>query len=366
MNQTAELLYEGLIDDTKWNLFIDELNHELDADCGCIISSSRDGMQPELAVMRGGCEKNISQYASKLYLMDPFVNLKNLTPYSIDELISEKLWEQSDFYQLVVADSGLHHFLGMDIAIDEQIITRIRFGRARARGRFKTQDKELLASFGTHIKRVASIHRKMGDNEAETAFYRKHLERLAIGCLSVDSNMNIDGINESALNIINRNRLLSIKNNKFLIADATFSNSLSKSIAEVSKNLLNCNTSLKNAVSYSPPCNSDKVTITVQAKYGTHTQRSFNRPMYLLSIYDHNKPATISTEALRNLYSLTKQESIMCMHLANDLSIDETAEILGIKRNTAKAHLRAIFIKMGVSRQSQLVSLVLKNGPIND
>ena len=41
------------------------------------------------------------------------------------------------------------------------------------------------------------------------------------------------------------------------------------------------------------------------------------------------------------------------------LSLDEAAEKLGIKRNTVRAHLRAIFSKAGVTRQSELVRILL-------
>nr|MDT0253635.1 LuxR C-terminal-related transcriptional regulator [Endozoicomonas sp.] len=49
------------------------------------------------------------------------------------------------------------------------------------------------------------------------------------------------------------------------------------------------------------------------------------------------------------------------MILANGLTLDETAEELGISRNTARAHLRSIFSKTGVTRQTMLVRLILKS-----
>ena len=42
-------------------------------------------------------------------------------------------------------------------------------------------------------------------------------------------------------------------------------------------------------------------------------------------------------------------------------NLDQAAAELGIARNTARAQLRSIFAKTGVSRQSMLVSLLLKS-----
>ena len=47
--------------------------------------------------------------------------------------------------------------------------------------------------------------------------------------------------------------------------------------------------------------------------------------------------------------------------MANGLSLDEAAELLNIRRNTARAHLRSIFSKTGVRRQTELVRLILNS-----
>jgi DNA-binding CsgD family transcriptional regulator len=43
------------------------------------------------------------------------------------------------------------------------------------------------------------------------------------------------------------------------------------------------------------------------------------------------------------------------------LNLDEVAAALGMSRNTARAHLRSVFTKTGISRQSALVRLILKS-----
>lgn len=43
------------------------------------------------------------------------------------------------------------------------------------------------------------------------------------------------------------------------------------------------------------------------------------------------------------------------------MSLEEAAEALGIKPNTARAHLRSIFSKTGVRRQTELVRLFLNS-----
>jgi DNA-binding CsgD family transcriptional regulator len=49
--------------------------------------------------------------------------------------------------------------------------------------------------------------------------------------------------------------------------------------------------------------------------------------------------------------------------LGSGCSLVDAADRLGIAHNTARAHLRSIFMKMGVRRQSQLVHLLHASMP---
>jgi DNA-binding CsgD family transcriptional regulator len=61
------------------------------------------------------------------------------------------------------------------------------------------------------------------------------------------------------------------------------------------------------------------------------------------------------------LYNLTPAETLLALELANGLSLEEASEALNIRRNTARAHLRSIFSKTGVRRQTELVRIMLNS-----
>jgi DNA-binding CsgD family transcriptional regulator len=51
-------------------------------------------------------------------------------------------------------------------------------------------------------------------------------------------------------------------------------------------------------------------------------------------------------------------EANLAVALASGRSLVDAADALGIAHNTARSHLRSIFAKTGVRRQSQLVHLL--------
>jgi DNA-binding CsgD family transcriptional regulator len=86
-----------------------------------------------------------------------------------------------------------------------------------------------------------------------------------------------------------------------------------------------------------------------------------NSPHLIVLINDPANNPTVSMSALMNLYQLTNSEARISVLLSQGKTLDDVSQELGIARNTARAHLRAIYSKTGVTQQSMLVSLVLKS-----
>lgn len=76
-------------------------------------------------------------------------------------------------------------------------------------------------------------------------------------------------------------------------------------------------------------------------------------------VSDPDRHTAMAPAALSKLFGLTPAELSLAVLLGDGLTLDEAAQELSIARNTARAHLRAIFAKTGVSRQTMLVRLIV-------
>lgn len=85
------------------------------------------------------------------------------------------------------------------------------------------------------------------------------------------------------------------------------------------------------------------------------------RPSVAVFLRDTTGKAEPPAKLNQQLFHLTPAETAVATHLSNGLSLEEAAEALGIKPNTARAHLRSIFSKTGVRRQTELVRLFLNS-----
>src|SRR5690554_94013 len=71
-------------------------------------------------------------------------------------------------------------------------------------------------------------------------------------------------------------------------------------------------------------------------------------------------PHLIDAEKLVSLYGLTPTEVRVTLALSDGLAIADVAKAMNVARTTAVFHLRNIFQKTAVSRQAELVALVMK------
>lgn len=81
----------------------------------------------------------------------------------------------------------------------------------------------------------------------------------------------------------------------------------------------------------------------------------------MLVLRDPARRPVIPGAALGQLFGLTPAEALLASELARGASLDEAADQLGIRRNTARTQLQAVFAKTGVNRQGELVRVLLSS-----
>ena len=86
-----------------------------------------------------------------------------------------------------------------------------------------------------------------------------------------------------------------------------------------------------------------------------------HRPCVAVFLRDPEIKSQPPMRLAQELFQLTPAETSLAIQLANGLSLDEASEVLNIRRNTARAHLRSIFSKTGVRRQTELVRIFLNS-----
>jgi DNA-binding NarL/FixJ family response regulator len=81
-----------------------------------------------------------------------------------------------------------------------------------------------------------------------------------------------------------------------------------------------------------------------------------------LIVHDPTRPCSAPESLLQRVHGLTPAEASLASVMMQGCPIEQAADQLGVSVNTAKTHLKRVFSKTGVTRQAELVYLLL-TGP---
>jgi len=84
-------------------------------------------------------------------------------------------------------------------------------------------------------------------------------------------------------------------------------------------------------------------------------------PSVLVFVMDPELSVEAAETDLRQLYGLTQTESRVANLLMEGKTLDESCQQLAIRRSTGRTHIQHLFEKVGVKRQSELVSVLWKS-----
>ena len=87
-----------------------------------------------------------------------------------------------------------------------------------------------------------------------------------------------------------------------------------------------------------------------------------DRPAALVFMNDPEAVPELQEAQLSSLYGLTPAEARLAKLLAQDLSLAEASEELGVSQHTVRTHIKRIFSKTTTERQSGLIRVLL-SGP---
>ncbi|MNR04727.1 hypothetical protein D3C85_1207120 [compost metagenome] len=206
-----------------------------------------------------------------------------------------------------------------------------------------------------HFGQALSLAARIEQHETQSELYEGALDRLHIGAIVLDESQHVLRCNQMARSMLDDSDGLKwagqgieayYRNERSMLQELIASAGPSPQVMSISRS-----------------SGKRKLGLVVRSIPLREESEGKGQPAWVIFLCDPDAQTIAPREILRQVFDFTPSEATLAMELANGLSVDEAAELLGIRRNTARTHLRAIFAKAGVSRQAELVRLIL-NGLI--
>jgi DNA-binding CsgD family transcriptional regulator/PAS domain-containing protein len=256
------------------------------------------------------------------------------------------------------AKHGLGWIGGVAVSPDPHVGVTLSVQRdARTKAQFSDEELEKLRLISRHIEKSLRLSVKLLNAEVTNVGLGEALARIGIGVFALDSRGRVIFSNPAAEQRLGdpvqvvRGRLRMSSSNSAVKLDEAISQSLHgvapELMADLKPILVESAASDRRFAIYLLPIFQP----ILAERFLTHT-----RAIVLVIEQKRDEPA--DPAIVRDLFGLTLGEAKIASMIGAGLSPRNAAEKLGIKEETARTHLKKVFSKTGISRQSELVALL--------
>lgn len=363
-SRLLEAVYEGPLETPPWKSFVEALRRISDASYVTLILRPAAPERPSVLVLAGASNvEAVNLYDSHFYQIDPFQNLPRARIVTAEELLGERAWLESGIYLEYLKPLDIRHILACDLEPSEPgEDCRLRLTRTHAQPAFDAREKALVALLVPHLRRSVHLCSHMDNIKIERKLFAGTVDSMQVGTVTLDDKGVILSINTEATSILDEKDGIALVGGALKAEYGNENTQLHKLIqTALAGTRDNTEAVMAEAMSITRPSGRAKLGVLVRIIPAELHEDAWSRPKVAVFLRNAEQKASPSIEVIRRLFDLTHAEASLAVLLTNGLTLDEASEQLNIRRNTARAHLRSIFSKMGVTRQTELVRLVLNS-----
>jgi DNA-binding CsgD family transcriptional regulator len=229
---------------------------------------------------------------------------------------------------------------------------------------FTDAEETLCEIFVAQLRRGLEMSAQLSDTEAERTVYSDVMDRLSVGVVLIDAGGRILKSSPIADRTMLARDGLVAQGGRLRATGSVDDRTLQAAIRAAADAALAGLPPSPRGVTLSRVQSDRGLGVVVQS-LGRDPRAWTGRPLRI-AVYtrDPDTTAEIEGELVRQLFDLTPAEAAVARRLASGLSLEDAATSLSISRNTARAHLRSIFSKSGITRQTELVRLMLSSAAV--
>lgn len=365
VNPLIGAIYEGPMQSPPWHTALQLLQESLKAKHVTLMLRPPSPDSQGVMINTGPVTtQGIESYETHFFALDPFVRLKEGEVVTAEELIG-KSWLDSPVYLEYLKPLDIRHLLGADIYTQEGIECRLRITRSHEAKPFAADDKAVVRFLLPHLKRSIQLHARLDFLECERQLFAGTVNRMLLGMVSYDQNGTILETNQEARRILAEKDGIWLSGNNIVVEGSHEGRELQRMIKQALAPAPPASAqgpSVIEALAVTRPSGRSKLGVLVKAIPLGQWSESKHRPAAVVFLRDPEaNTVQPSHELVRRLFDLTRMEATLALLLAEGFTLDEAAEKMNVRRNTARTHLRSIFCKTGVTRQTMLVRLLLNS-----
>ena len=361
-DRVLHLLYAAVLDSDKWVEVLHEMRALFAANSLTLILREPSADDPGLLIWVGNIAgEDVVRFVPARQFATSFINLLADHVYTIADLMEVSAWRGSGYFLHWCAPHDVFHVMLVDILTAGAGRLPLRITRRESEPAFSAQDRARCQVLLPHLRQALQMHNERQRQESLGGLFSSAIGRLSVGVIVLDARGRVFDQNLMAAQMLASGDGLKLVSGGLEAFYPSDNRALQNLIRGAFAHHASGVPALVDAVSIARP--SGQLSLGVVAEVVPPGEHASDRgkPVAVLYVRDPSSPTLASAGAIRQLFNLTPSETALALKLVDGASLEEVAEELSIRRNTARAHLRSIFSKTGVRRQTELVRILLNS-----
>ena len=362
--ELTSLIYASAQDGSRWPQFLEGFARAIGTQRCALLIHDPEGNGAAAVCWHGWPDPDIQLYFDRYIAMDPLRTGCLLAPegtVAADyEFYPREEFELSVAFREFYGPRDSIHTMGGMILTTRTGHSMITCHRGAAAGRFREKEKSILRSLMPHLKQAALLHGELGSLRRKLATFTGHLERYPYAFLLADAERRILYSNAAAREIVATEDGLAIENGRLVAlshpSDAAFGQAMAESAA-------GSGPSMRRLEIPRPSRRKPYRVILMPVDDSRTIPLGVAVPAVSILVIDADSFSTPDPKVLSELFLFTPAEARVSAKLVLGQSAEEIAADSKTSVETVRTHIKRIFSKTATSRQSELVSLILRSIP---
>jgi DNA-binding CsgD family transcriptional regulator len=316
------LIYDAAADASRWPAFLAAFARAIGTPRCALLIHDTGGDGVAAVCWHGWSDADVQLYfdqymAGDAWRTPSFLASEGVVAADYELYPREKVEATRTFREFYAPRDSIHSIGGV-ILITPTGQSLITCQRGALAGPFGENEKSLFRLLIPHLKRAALLHGELGSLRRQLTTFTGHLDRYPYAFLLADAERRVLYSNTAAREIVRVRDGLAIENGRLFATSPQTEVAFAKAMAETGASLL---------------------------------------------VIDVESFAAPAPDVLRELFSFTPAEARVSAKLVLGQNAEEIAAESKVSVETVRTHIKRVYSKTATSRQSELVSLILRSIP---
>ncbi|MDX1592688.1 MAG: helix-turn-helix transcriptional regulator [Gammaproteobacteria bacterium] len=284
-------------------------------------------------------------------------------PISCRLHVGEAALHATEVYRRVLKPIGAEYSMAVWLPDEEaRTFTAVGLWRGPESSLFTQEEADLFGQIVPHMNKALKIYKRLTESDLTARVSESLLDDIGLGILLVDASLRVRLANRSARELAARQEGFALLSDRLVPSTVEDSRVLRSAVQRLLDDASSEHASPGEALSLRRPSGAAPLYVTVSRLDNGPAKESVpsrQESLAVLFVADPERSLECPAEVLQRLFGLTPREAELLGLLVGGEPLRQVSGQLGIGLETARSHLKSVFMKTGTQRQGDLIRLVM-------